>query len=264
MDLSGKRALVTGASGGIGEAFTRRLAAMDAELVITARREDRLRALAAELGQSHGVEVTPIVADMLEPDTPALLFRETEELDRPIDILINNAGIGLYGSFVDLEWERIAGEMRLNLLRMTEMAHRFARPMRQRRSGYICNMGSIAAYLPSPYLATYAAGKAFVRNFTEALAHELHPEGVRVCCLCPGATRTDWFESSGQKDLALVIRATMGSPDRVARIGLRALLGWRRNVVIGMSNRLTAFFLRFLPRRLIVSVTGWNVGDPRS
>lgn len=255
MDLDGKRALVTGASGGIGGAFARRLAALGADLVITGRREAELGALAAELRQAHGVDVTAIVEDLLDPDAPARLLRETEGSGRPIDILINNAGFAIYGPFLDIEWERLAAEVRINLLRLTEMAHRFARPMRERRSGYICNMGSIAAYVPTPYLATYAAGKAYVLYLTEALAHELQPAGVRVCCVCPGATRTAWFERSGQKDLAFVVRATMGSPDRVARVGLRALFGRRRNVVVGVPNKATAFLLRFLPRRLIVAIT---------
>jgi short-subunit dehydrogenase len=264
MDLEGKRALVTGASGGLGGAFARRLAAMGADLVLTGRREEKLRALAAELGPAHGVEVKTVVADLLDPGAPAALFRETEQSGLPVDVLINNAGTGVYGSFADVEWERFATEIQVNVVAMTELAHRFARPMCERRRGHILNMGSIAAYLPSPYLATYAAGKAFMRNFTEALAEELRPAGVRACCLCPGATRTGWFEASGQHDLALLIRATMGSPDRVARVGLKALLGWRRNVVVGVWNKPTAFMLRFLPRRLVVSVTGRVVGAPGS
>jgi len=261
MDLKGKRALVTGASGGIGECFARRLAGRGADLVLAARSEDKLQTLAAELGQAHGIEVTPIPEDLSKPRAPEVLFHETEESGRPVDILINNAGVGNYGRFLDMEWERLAAEIQLNLISLTELSHRFARSMRERKSGYICNVASFAAYSPAPYFATYSAGKTYVRNFTEALAYELHPSGVRACCVCPGATRTAFFERAGQKDLSLLIRATMAGPDKVARVGLRSLLGGRRNVVVGVNNKLTIFLMRFLPRRLLVWAAAKLAGE---
>ncbi len=249
MKLDGQRALVTGASSGIGDQLARQLAAKGANLVITARREARLEALADELREQYRVEVTVIPLDLSEPTAPAQLWDATEGQDRPVDILINNAGFGDQRPFVDIPWERSLEQLQVNVVSLTELAYRFIRSMKKRGAGHVLNVSSIGAYLPCPQFATYAAGKAYVRNFTEALAYELKGTGVRACCLCPGGTATEFSEVAGQS-LSKVVELTLMSSERCARIGLAALFRGRRNIVSGLFNSLGMFLLRFAPRRL--------------
>src|SRR5262249_11021379 len=161
-------ALVTGASSGLGVAFARLLAARGADLVITARREDNLRKLAAELGERHGVEVHVVPLDLSEPGAAGEAPPETEGGGGESEILVNNAGGGLHRYFVDTEWAPIARQIQINLVALTELTHLFARAMLARGGGHILNVASIGAYMPTPSFATYAATKAFVRDFTEA------------------------------------------------------------------------------------------------
>lgn len=262
MKLKGKRALVTGASSGIGAAFARQLAARGADLVLTARRADRLDALAHELRDQFGVEVTTVPADLSEPEAPARLWEATEGADRRIDILINNAGFGTYQQFVDRPWQHWLDQLQVNVVGLTELTYRFVCSMRERGVGHVLNVSSIGAYLPVPNFATYASGKAYVRNFTEALAQELAGTGVRACCLCPGGTATEFSDVAGQ-DLSWPAKATMMSAERCARIGLSALLGRRRNIISGLLNTLGMFLLRFVPRRVMVWVAALVMGRPR-
>ncbi len=249
MKLEGQRALVTGASSGIGVELARQLAAGGADLVLTARREDRLEALAGQIREQHHVEVTVIALDLGDPTAPAQLWDATEGQDRPVDILINNAGFGTQRPFVDIPWELSLQQLQVNLISLTELAYRFVCSMKERGAGHLLNVSSIGAYLPCPQFATYASGKAYVRNFTEALAYELKGTGVRACCLCPGGTSTEFSEVAGQS-LPKVAQLAMMSAERCARIGLAALFRGRRTIVSGWSNSLGMWLLRFVPRRL--------------
>jgi hypothetical protein len=259
MDLRGRTALVTGASSGIGVSMARQLAAAGASLVITARRKDRLDALAKELREAHGTDVVTIALDLGKPDAPAALFEATEGAGKPIDVLVNNAGFGTQERFDRMPWAKAAEQIQLNVVSLTELTHRFLGAMLTRDRGHVLNVASIGAYMPVPWYATYAAGKAYVRNFTEAVASELAATNVRVCCLCPGGTRTEFLDVSGQKATWLV-NASMMSSDRCARIGLAALFRGRRNIVSGFANSLMCWSLRFVPRRLIVWVAGLVMG----
>jgi short-subunit dehydrogenase len=252
-DLKGLRALVTGASSGIGADFARQLAARGADLVITARRADRLEALAKDLRERHAVEVTVEACDLARPEAAAELFQRTEGAGRPIDVLINNAGFGLQSYFLGEPWSRWQELLHVDITALTELSHRFGEAMARRKKGWILNVSSIGAYTPTPTFAVYAAAKAYVRNFTEALADELAPQGVRACCLCPGGTLTEFFDVAGQK-LPGFFKIVMMSSERCARIGLSALFGWRRNVVAGFFYKLSMWMLRFMPRRMMVSV----------
>jgi len=249
MKPKGKHALVTGASSGIGSSFARRLAAMGANLTLCARRRDRLEELAGELEARFGIKATPLTLDLSLAESPVQLFDRTEGAGQPVDLLINNAGFAIWKPFTESSWERIDEMLRLNIVTLTRLSHLFAGTMKQRGRGHILNVASFAGYLPVPNYAAYAASKTYVRNFTEALAFELRKTGVRVCCVCPGATRTEFWKVAGDENPSLLVRATMASPDRVARKGLKALLGWRRNVVVGIPNKLSAFFTRFISRR---------------
>jgi len=260
--LGGKTALVTGASSGLGVAFARQLAAMGADLVITARRADNLAAVAREIEEKHGVTVTVIALDLSEPGAPGKLFAETEGKGRAVEILINNAGGGIHQNFADTEWDRLARQIQLNVVSLTELTHLFVRAMRGRGTGHILNVASIGAYTPTPTYATYSAGKAFVRDFTEAIAYELRDTRIRVCCLCPGGTLTEFHQAAGQT-LPAAFRATFMSAERCAAIGLGALFGGRRNIISGLINHISMFTLRFLPRRMMVWITALTMGEPR-
>jgi short-subunit dehydrogenase len=261
-DLKGQRALVTGASSGLGAAFARLLAARGADLVITARRADNLAALATELREKHHVDVHVIALDLAEVGAAGKLFAGTEGDGRPIDVLVNNAGGGIHGFFVDTEWERIARQIQLNLVTLTELTHLFTKAMLGRGRGHVLNVASIGAYTPSPSYATYSATKAFVRDFTEAIAYELRDTPVRVCCLCPGGTLTEFHQAAGHT-LPAIFRATFQTAEACAGVGLSALFGGRRNVVAGLINKVSMFLLRFMPRRTIVWVTALTMGTPR-
>lgn len=263
-DLKGKTALVTGASSGIGRSFAKLLAARGADLAIAARREADLEALATELRAAHGVRVEVIAIDLSAAAAAAALVEKVAALGVTIDVLINNAGFGEHRHFVDQDWERVRQQLQLNIVTLTELTHRYGKEMAARGRGHILNVSSIGAYTPCPTYATYAAGKAYVRDFTEAIAFELAPRGVRVCSLCPGGTATGFHEVSGQTVPGWMKATAFMSSDRCAAIGLRALFGWRRNVVSGVSNKVGMWLLRFVPRRMIVWIAARSMGKPRA
>ena len=247
--LAGKRALITGASSGIGTAFAHELASRGANLVITARRQDRLEEIAKALREKHGVEVAVIALDLGRPEAPLALFDATEGSGTPIDLLINNAGFGTKRPHIENPWEKIREEMQLNLVSLTELTRRFTELMVARKYGYVLNVASVGAYLPTPSMATYGAGKSYVRNFSEALAFELAGSGVHVCCLCPGATDTEFSAVAGV-ELAPWKKLAFMSAERCAHIGVNALLRGRVNIVSGFWNSVSMFMLRFVPRRV--------------
>jgi uncharacterized protein len=245
--LSGKRALITGASSGIGTAFAHELAGRGANIVITARRQDRLDELAKALREKHRVEVDVIALDLGKAEAPLALYEATEGKGQRIDFLINNAGFGTKRAHVENPWEKIREEMQLNLVSLTELTRRFTERMVERKTGHVLNVASVGAYLPTPTMATYGAGKSYVRNFTEALAYELSGSGVRVCCLCPGATESEFSSVAGLNIPGWKKLAYM-SAERCAKIGVNAVLRGRRNIVSGFWNSVSMFMLRFVPR----------------
>ncbi len=262
-DLAGKTALVTGASSGIGRAFAQLLAARGANLVVVARRQAELDKLAAEVTAKHQVKVEVIALDLSSPSAPADLYARTEGAGTAIDILINNAGFGTHQYFLEQPWDKVREQLQLNMISLTELSHRFGGAMARRGRGHLLNVASIGAYTPCPTYATYSAGKAYVRDFTEALAHELASRGVRVCCLCPGGTESEFHQVAGQTVPGWMRAVAFMSAEKCARIGLRALFGWRRNVVSGISNKIGMWFLRFIPRRMIVWIGARSMGQPR-
>jgi short-subunit dehydrogenase len=261
-NLKGRRALVTGASSGLGVAFAKILASWGADLVLTARREENLQALAKTLREAHGVDVKVVVLDLSEPDGATKLWDASEGSGLAVDLLVNNAGGGIHKNFTDVPWEKLLRQLQLNVVSLTELTHRFTRAMLTRGRGWVLNVSSIGAYTPSPTYATYSAGKAYVRDMSEAIAHELRGTPVRVCCLCPGGTLTEFHQAAGH-ELPKVFRATFMSADDCARIGLDALLSGRRNIISGFSNAVSMFLLRFLPRRLIVALAALTMGRPK-
>ena len=263
-DLSGRTALVTGASSGIGAAMARQLAAWKCDLVLTARRADRLEALAAELRSAHGVAATVVPADLSDRAGPQRLVDAVHQGGAPLDIVINNAGFGVWEAFTRMTWERNAELLQLNIVSLVELCHRLlpdllARPHR----AHILNVASTAAFQPIPFFASYGASKSYVLAFSEALAAELKSTNVRVTCVCPGGTTTEFFDVSGQK-LNAMARGALMSAERCAAIGLRAMLRGKRVVVPGGLNKVGAFSTRLVPRRTAGAIGARLIGSPAS
>jgi len=244
----GRWALVTGASSGIGEAFARLLAERGMHLVLAARREERLRELATELSAAHGVEVAVVAVDLGAPGAAERLWTEATAGGREIDLLINNAGFGLYGRFDEQSLERQAEMVQVNCVVPLELAHPALRAMRARRSGAIINVASTAAFQPIPFFATYAASKAFLLSLSEALWDEARQEGVRVLALCPGTTPTEFQQVAGTKRNGRM-PGTLTARE-VALAALRAMERGKGYVVPGAPNALSARLVRLLPLSL--------------
>jgi uncharacterized protein len=244
-EYRGRWALVTGASAGIGEVFARRLAARGANLVLSARREERLRELAAQLTREHGVRAETLAADLAVPGEATRLWSSAGE-NHPIHLLVNNAGFGATGTFEEIPLERQLEMIQVNCTALLELAHRALREMRSRGEGGVINVSSIAAFQPVPHLATYAASKAFVLSLSEALWAETRGTGVRVLALCPGRTPTEFQEIAGTGGVggAFGVR----SPEAVVDAGLRALEADRAYTVPGLENYLVTWAVRVLPR----------------
>lgn len=246
-------ALVTGASSGLGAELARQLAARSHDLVLTARRRERLEALAAELRGRHGIDVLVIPCDLGAPGGPGEILATLEGKGIVPTILVNNAGFGVHGLAVEQSLPRQLEMIDLNVRSLTELALAFGARMAARGSGAIINVASTGAFQPAPYVAAYAATKAYVLSFSQALAWELAPRGVRVLALCPGATKTEFFEA-GQVHIGVSDLFYM-SAERCVRIALRALDGGRRVVVAGWMNAIAAWLARVMPQWLVVPVS---------
>ena len=243
-------ALITGASAGLGTDFARQLSATGARLVLTARRKDRLDALAAELGNARAVAI-----DLAEPGAAARLLADIAEHDGHVDCLINNAGFGLAGRFAKLDGPRQREMIDLNCGVLTELSHGVLSGMRERHRGGILNVASTAAFQPGPGMAVYFATKAFVLSFTEALHEEVRGHGVRVTALCPGPTATEFGEVAGWGGNAMIDKFSASSPD-VVRAGITAMDKGCAIVIPGLVNKAGAQGHRLLPRWLLRKVTG--------
>ena len=215
----GKWALVTGASAGIGSALAEQLAAQGVNLLLTARRADRLARLADDLAARHKVQTEVYAADLTRPQAPGEIFRFTEQKRLPIELLINNAGFGAYGEFRKQEAQRLLDMVQVNVASVVHLTHLFLPAMVERRSGFILILASTAAFQPVPYLGAYAATKGFDLLFAESLAEEVRQYGVHVCALCPGSTVSEFHEVAGASHVA----GPQEPNEKVARVGLEAL-----------------------------------------
>ena len=247
-------ALVTGASSGIGAEFARLLAAKGYSVVLVARREERLRALAAELERSAPVKTRVIAADLSEPGSASSLAAALETDGVVLDVLVNNAGFGGRGAFSKTEWDREHEMMQLNMVALVELTKRILPGMVSRGRGHILNVASTAAFQPGPFMAVYFATKAFVLSFSEAVNEELRGTGVSLTTLCPGPTDSEFFDAAKIKNSALTKRKIPSSLE-VARTGLDAMFACKRTVIHGLSNRIGTLAGRFLPRGLVIRAT---------
>ncbi len=244
------RAVVTGASGGLGLEFAKLLAGDKIDLVLVARSGDKLEAIATQLRATHGVNVETIALDLSLPDAAKTVFARA-----PVcDILINNAGFASNGRFDELPEARIREEIMLDVLTLTELTRVYLPGMRARGAGRIMNVASTAAFVPGPFMAVYYAAKAFVLSFTQAIAEELRGTGVTATTFCPGATATGFASRAGAENTRL-FRIGTAKADAVARAGYRGMLAGKDLVVPGLMNKATALSAKVTPRRLLVWIS---------
>ena len=245
--------LITGASSGIGEVFARKLAARGRNVLLVARSEEKLITLCNELGRSNSIRAQHVTMDLSQPESPARLFDEAEKRGLIVDMLINNAGFGSFGDFTKLEVERELNMIDLNVRSLVDLTYRFLIPMRQRKQGAIINVASTAGFQAVPFMATYAATKAFVLSFSEALWEENRLHGIKVMALCPGVTETNFFEAArGQKPPARVTQ----TPEDVVETALRGLARGKSHIISGWSNRAMTEAERLAPRDLVTRIAG--------
>ena len=245
--------LITGASSGIGEVFARKLAARGRNVLLVARSEEKLITLCNELGRSNSVRAQYVALDLSKPESAAQLFAEATKRGLSVDMLINNAGFGSMGEYSKLDLARELNMIDLNIKSLVELTHRFLQPMIARKQGAIINVASTAAFQPVPFMATYAASKAFVLSFSEALWEENREHGISVIALCPGVTDTNFFEAArGHKPPARVSQTA----EEVVDTALRGLAQRKSHIISGWSNFLMTQSERLVPRSLITRVAG--------
>ncbi len=249
-EWSEKWALVTGASAGIGAAFAEELASGGTKLVLTARRQDRLAALAQRLASAYGVQTEIVAADLADASAPERIFAFTRERGLEIDLLINNAGFGHYGEFPLAEKQRLLDMVQVNCTAVVHLTHLYLPEMVTRRRGDILIVASTASFQAVPYISTYAATKAFDLLFAEGLAEEVKPHGIRVCALCPGSTESEFHAVAGQEKF----KRNAESAEKVARTGLKALAAGKSYVISGIGNYLGAHGERLVPRRFVTRI----------
>jgi short-subunit dehydrogenase len=242
-----KSALVTGASSGIGEALARQLARGGVDLVLVARRADRLTQLADGLVADHGVAVETIAADLTDPTDLARVADRLADADRPIELLVNNAGAGISGRFVDNDLADDRQTIDLNIRAVVELSHAGLTTMLRRNRGWLVNVSSLGGHAPGPSFAVYSATKAFVTSFSESLHEEVRGTGVSVTVVCPGATRTEFGEHAGNNADHLP-DLLFQTADEVATEALVAAAAGKAVRVTGLVNRISAAFTTVLPR----------------
>jgi uncharacterized protein len=253
--FAGQWTLITGASSGLGEEFARQLAARKSNLILTARSHTKLESLARELREKHAIKTEVVPLDLAKPGGAAELCVQVDALKHPVAHLISNAGFGLYGEFLDGEAERQAEMVRLNCEALTVLSHHFLRPMIARKSGGVLHVASIAGFQPAPFMAVYAASKAYVVSFSDALAEELRGTGVRCSALCPGPVSTGFQATAGAGIAASQKRAILSAEETVRR-GLAAYARNRPVFIPGGMNRLGTIGSWLLPRGMVVRMVG--------
>lgn len=246
-------AVVTGASSGLGEAYARHLAAQGANVVLVARSEDKLFNVSVDLERTHGVQTLVLPFDLTDPADRFELLGRLDHLE--VHTLVNNAGFASHGELADLERDRIASEVQLNVAAVTELTHAVLPQMLSRDLGAIINVASTAAFQPIPEMATYAATKAFVLSFSNALWAETRRTGVRVVCICPGPTETSFWSNAGAEQNMTRRRGV----DDVVATTFAGLRQRKPYVVDGVANRLLAHANRFVPTRVALRLANWVV-----
>src|SRR5450755_4126402 len=254
--MSRPTALVTGASSGIGLALSRILAKNGFDVVLVARTASKLQDAAKEL-QKSGVSADVIASDLSRPNAAADIVAELKRRNIEIEILVNNAGYGLAGPFVDNDLQRELDMIQVNIVALTQLTKLLRRPMVAQNRGRILNVASTAAFQPGPLMAVYYATKAYVLSFSEAIANELRHSGVTVTCFCPGATHTGFAARAGTEKSRLFKKLGAMSAEKVALDGYRAVMEGRTLAISGTHNWLVAQSTRLAPRKMVTAISRW-------
>lgn len=248
--MAAETVLITGASSGIGRELARCFAEGGSDLVLVARREDRLRELARNLTSRHGVKVRVLPKDLNLPAAGREIEDDLRNAGTQVDVLVNNAGFGDRGAFAELELQRQMKMVQVNMGAVTDLTRRFLPGMIERRRGGILNIASTAAFQPGPFMSVYYATKAYVLHFSEGIAEELAGTGVSVTCLCPGPTVTEFGDEANMEGTLLFRMGAMPAA-RVARAGYDGFRAGKVIVTPGLRNRFVAFSVRTSPRFLV-------------
>lgn len=249
-------ALITGASGGIGEELARVFATQGFDLVLVARSQGKLEELAQKLKTQHGIQSHAIGLDLSDPQSPALLQQKVSELGLEVEVLVNNAGFADFGDFAQSELSKQMQMIQLNIATLTELTHRFLPAMVARKRGFVLNVASTAAFMPGPLMSVYYATKAYVLSFSEAIREELKGSGVQVTALCPGPVATGFQKAAAMEGSRLLTNPLnpMMPVEAVAQAGYEGLMRGQAVVVPGLMNKLIIQMPRFLPRSLVPNV----------
>lgn len=252
--IKNKRVLITGASSGIGRALAEKFASHNNDLVLVARRADRLEELAAFVEAKFGIKASVVSCDLSSLDNVNNLITYLEDNNLSIDILVNNAGLGLGGVFADSDKKQLESMLMVNVVALTMLTRHLLPLMRERGDGAILNIASIAAFLPIPLLSVYAATKAYVLSFTEALWKELGREPIHVTAICPGPVATEFFDIANM-DIKSSRQLAIQQPDDVAEIAYVALCNNKRSVITSCRLKIANLLFRFLPRSWVLTIT---------
>lgn len=248
-------ALITGASSGIGKELANLFASDHNNVVLVARRKEKLEQLAYDLREVHGVSAHVIACDLGQPNAARELFDKTQELDLVIDYLVNNAGIGQYGSFAESDEAQLMTLLNLNICALTQLTRLYLPNMIARNKGRILNVGSTAGFQPGPHMAIYYASKAYVYSFTEALVEELRGTKITVTNLAPGATNTE-FQSTAEMEKSMLFAAGAATAQSVAKAGYKGMMKGKSLVVPGLRNQLLRASIPFIPREVVRRAVG--------
>ncbi|WP_064092898.1 SDR family NAD(P)-dependent oxidoreductase [Rossellomorea aquimaris] len=249
-----KTVLITGASSGIGLHFSHKFAESGHDVILVARSEEKLRSLAGELESQYGVKAIVVLSDLSKPEASKRLYDEVTTQGLQVDLLINNAGFGLFGEFEQTDVSKELDMIQVNITALTELSKYFGKDMVRRKQGKILNVASTAAFQPGPLMAVYYATKAYVLSFSEALANEWEPHGVKVMALCPGATQTG-FSNVAELESSKLFQSGVMSVEEVVEAGYSDMMTKNKTVIIpGFKNRVLTKTIRFIPRKMVTNI----------
>ena len=248
-----KFAIITGASNGIGKSFTETFAQDGINLVLVARSLDKLQSIKKDLEKKYGIEVVVIEKDLSQPTAAQEVYAFTQAKKIKIEYLVNNAWFGDYGAFADSDNEKNIQMLQLNIITLTSLTRYYLEDMKKHNVGKILNVGSTAGFQPGPYMAIYFASKAYVQNFSLALANELENTKITVTTLCPWPTQSN-FEKHAKAEGSLLFAGKLPSSDSVARLGYQNMMNGKKLVVHGRMNALKAYSIRLLPMYIVLKM----------
>jgi len=254
-----KTALVTGASFGIGYEFAQQLAKQGYDLIVVSRTKAKLTELKKDLEKKHSIKVTVMATDLSKTDSAEILYQKCKKSKIAVDLLINNAGVGMMGNSIDLDNQNIEDMINLNIVTLTKLSNLFGKDMADRQNGDILNIGSLVGTFAIPYFSMYAATKSYVLNYSVGLRHELKSKGVNVSCLLPGYVRTSFDDNAQITSTSYKkISSLMGmAPDKVAKKGLKTVKRKKASLIAGGSNKMMPLITTIIPKNALSALIGF-------